>query len=84
MFAAAGHAGDMRTIGSPDLTLLTTAPPGQLRLVDLSAFTGLEAVVRQALAHPARPTVDVVAMDEYAHDVVIVLRDDLVLVFDTT
>lgn len=74
----------MRTIGSPDLTRLDTAPPGQLSRSDLVGARCLQTVVRQALGHPARPAIDVVAMDEYTHDVVVPIAHDLVLVFDST
>jgi|GEM_PF-4720691 len=74
----------MRTIGSPDLSVLSSAPSGQLSLADIEGARVLEPIVRQALVHPRRPNVEVVPMDEYSHDVVIELRSDLVLVFDTT
>lgn len=74
----------MRTIGSPNLHLLDSFAPGQLSRVDLAEARVLQAVVRQALAHPERPSIDVVAMDEYTHDVVIRIARDLVLVFDST
>jgi hypothetical protein len=78
------HPSAMRTVGLPDLTRLDAAPLGQLSTADLQSFQVLETVVRQALAHPANPSVDVVAMDEFSHDVLVVLDHDLVLVFDST
>lgn len=49
------------------------------------AHTTLEYVIHWGLAHrPPLMVADVVAQDEYTHDVVVPWRDGLVFVYDTT
>lgn len=60
---------------------------GEDRVEQLQAatdsLTSLDHVVRWALAEGLE-LADVIAMDEYTHDVVVPLPDGLVLVFDCT
>ena len=56
-------------------------PPSDVPLEVIEAQT-LEAVVRWALGRDL--PLEVVPMDEFTHDVVVPVRDDVVLVFDTT
>jgi hypothetical protein len=52
---------------------------------ELSPLTTLEQVVRWGFGNvPPRPVLDVVVQDEYTHDVVMLWRAPLHLVFDTT
>lgn len=52
---------------------------------ELSALHMLGDVVRWAARQrPPRPIRDVVTQDEYTHDVILLYRGDLHLVFDTT
>jgi len=51
----------------------------------LAGHSTLGHVVRDwASATPPRPIVEIVTQDEYTHDVIIHLRDELHLVYDTT
>jgi hypothetical protein len=52
---------------------------------ELPAQTTLSDVVLWSATHaPALLVADVIAMDEYTHDVVVPWREGLVLVYDTT
>ena len=79
---ASRQVGAMRTVGNPDLARLAARPRGALSTEDIREAGLLEGLVRQAIG--AGVPIDVVPMDEYRHDVLMVLSDALVLVFDTT
>ena len=75
----------MRVVNYADLS------PERLAEIEgeLSGQRSLNDVMRWARSHPAgvfTPAVvaDVVAQDEFTHDVVVPWRDGLVLVYDTT
>lgn len=56
----------------------------QLRL-RVTGHPTLGHVIRDwATARPPRPIAEIVTQDEYTHDIIIVYRDDIHLVYDTT
>jgi hypothetical protein len=68
----------LRTLGMPG----PLAP--HLDAATLRTFQTLGPVVRWALAKDPPVDIETVPLDEFTHDVVVPLADDLVLVFDTT
>lgn len=51
----------------------------------IAGHSTLGDVVRDwATAQPPRPVLDVITQDEYTHDIILVYRDEIHLVYDTT
>jgi len=69
-----------RPVGTPDLQRLSAHPA--VCEQELREAAHLEPLVRRALA--AGLDIDVIAMDEYTHDVLLPLATDLVVVLDAT
>ena len=68
----------IQTKGTPDAAAI------EADRAELTAFVNLEQLCRWAHGKDPILELDVLTLDEFTHDIVVAVRDDAVLVFDTT